>query len=75
VAKSKSEIQKDYLKRTGYRATKKYNKESTKLFNIRLVVNTEKDIIEWLEGVENKSGYIKQLIRMDMAEKSENEKV
>ena len=66
MAKSKNDIQKDYLRRTGYSANKKYNKESTKLLTVRLVINTEQDIIRWLEGVENKSGYIKQLIRKDM---------
>jgi hypothetical protein len=67
VAKTKSEIQKDYLKRTGYAANKRYNKENTKVYAVRLVINTEQDIINQLESVDNKSGYIKSLIRADIA--------
>ncbi len=45
----------------------RYHKAHTKLFNIRLVTTTEQDIIQKLESVENKSGYIKDLIRADIA--------
>ena len=34
---------------------------------IRLMKNTEQDIIQKLDSVPNKAGYIKQLIRADMA--------
>jgi hypothetical protein len=66
------EIQKEYLKRTGYRATQKYNKENTKTLQIRFVLNTEQDILRKLESVENKSGYIKDLIRHDIQRETEN---
>ena len=67
MAKSKSEIQRDYEKRTGYQAANKYNKEKTTLFGLRLMHSTDQDIIKKLSTVENKSGYIKQLIREDIA--------
>lgn len=66
MAKTKREIQKDYEKRTGYAAQHKYNKESTKSIMIRLMKNTEMDIIKRLDEQENKSGYIKRLIREDI---------
>jgi hypothetical protein len=66
VTKSKNEIQQDYAKRSGYSANKKYNKEKTKIIPMRLMINTEQDIIRRLESVGNKSGYIKRLIREDI---------
>ncbi len=44
----------------------RYNKAHTKSIHIRLMKNTEQDIIQKLDGVPNKAGYIKQLIRADM---------
>ncbi|MDR2043507.1 MAG: hypothetical protein LBQ15_03915 [Clostridium sp.] len=67
MSKSKKEVQQDYSRRTGYRANSKYNKEKTKVYAIRAVLATEQDIIRQLESVENKSGYIKRLIREDIA--------
>lgn len=49
------------------RATKKYQKANTKMFTLRLNLNTDMDIIEKLEQDSNKQGYIKQLIRTDIA--------
>jgi hypothetical protein len=49
------------------RATKKYQKANTRMFTLRLNLNTDMDIINKLEQVENKQGYIKQLIRTDIA--------
>lgn len=45
----------------------KYNKEKTKLITIRLIKTTDKDILERLDEVGNKQGYIKELIRADIA--------
>lgn len=53
------------------RASAKYDANNTTSVYIKLNINTELDIIEKLESVENKSGYIKQLIRNDI-EKSKN---
>ena len=66
IAKSKNEVQREYEKRTGYAAQNKYHKENTKSFVIRMMINTEQDIIDWLEKQPNKAGYIKALIRADM---------
>ncbi len=46
----------------------KYNKTNTVTVNLRLMKNTEADIIKWLFEQPNKSGYIKSLIRKDMEE-------
>lgn len=45
----------------------RYNKAHTINVNIRLMKNTEQDIIQKLNSVPNKAGYIKQLIRADIA--------
>ena len=47
------------------KAIEKYNKEKTKTYLLRLNKETDKDIIEVLESVKSKQGYIKQLIRDD----------
>lgn len=62
----KNARQREYAKRTGYAANQKYMKCSTKVYSFRFMINTESDIIEYLEKQENKAGYIKQLIRDDM---------
>lgn len=49
------------------KATAKYQKKNTRMFTLRLNLNTDMDIINKLEQVENKQGYIKQLIRTDIA--------
>lgn len=46
---------------------RKYNQEKTRSINLRLMVNTEQDIIQKLDSVPNKCGYIKSLIRADIA--------
>lgn len=45
----------------------RYAKKNIKQFKIDCVMNTEADIIEKLESVPNKAGYIKSLIRADIA--------
>ena len=47
------------------KASNKYNKEKTLTLCIRLNKETDKDIIEILGSVNNKQGYIKDLIRYD----------
>lgn len=48
------------------RAQLKYQKTGTVSLHMKLVKTTDADIIEHLEQVGNKQGYIKQLIREDM---------
>lgn len=45
----------------------RYAKKYVKQFKFDCVTRTEQDIIEKLESVPNKAGYIKQLIRADIA--------
>ena len=51
----------------------RYNQAHTKKYAFRFMLTTEADLIEKLESVPNKAGYIKSLIRADIArEKGEN---
>ena len=59
--------QREYEKKTGYAAQIKYSKEKTRRYTISAMTNTEQDIIQKLDSVENKNGYIKALIRADIA--------
>ena len=48
------------------RARKKYEARTKKTYIIKLNTETDADIIEKLEAVENRNGYIKELIRRDI---------
>lgn len=48
------------------RATEKYDAANTVQYHLKLNVNTDRDIIEKLNSVESKQGYIKDLIRKDL---------
>ena len=48
------------------RANAKYDKANTKGIYLKLNKNTDADIIERLDEIENVQGYIKTLIRKDM---------
>lgn len=48
------------------RANAKYDKANTKQIVIKLNIRTDKDILERLQSVGNKQGYIKELIRKDI---------
>lgn len=48
------------------KASNKYDKENTKQISLRLNLRTDADILEHLETVGSKQGYIKQLIREDI---------
>lgn len=45
----------------------RYEKEKTRQFKLKLSKEHDADIIERLESVPNIQGYIKELIRADMA--------
>ena len=51
------------------KANKKYIKANTKTICVRLNYNTDKDIINKLDEVDSKMGYIKELIRKDLQTK------
>ncbi len=44
----------------------KYDEQNTKQIKLKLNTNTDKDILDKLESVTNKQGYIKELIRKDI---------
>lgn len=48
-------------------AKERYDKAKTKMYTFKVIRNTEADIIEKLDGVPNKAGYIKKLIRDDIS--------
>lgn len=48
------------------RAAAKYNKANIKALAFQLNITTDRDIIDHLATKENKTGYIKDLIREDM---------
>lgn len=48
------------------KAQKKYDAKATKLITMKLNLKTDKDILDKLDEVENKQGYIKDLIRKDI---------
>ena len=50
----------------------KYDKENTKTYAVKVMKDTEPDIYEKLESIDNKAGYIKKLIRKDIAANSED---
>lgn len=47
-----------------------YNKENYRRISLKLHRTLEPDLIEYLESKENLNGYIKDLIRQDMAKQS-----
>ena len=51
------------------RASVKYNKENTVQISLKLNISTDADLIDSLNRVANKQGYIKELIRRDIAKK------
>ncbi len=52
----------------------RYAEKYKKQYSLPCFTTTEQDIIDKLESVKNKSGYIKQLIRADIANNKEEEK-
>lgn len=52
-----------------FRANSKSNKINTTMICVRLSYNTDADIIQKLDEVDSKMGYIKELIRKDMQAK------
>lgn len=51
------------------KASAKYIKNNVKRIVLNLNINTDHDMIEYMESIENKQGYLKSLIRKDMEEK------
>ena len=51
------------------KASIRYNKENTVQISLKLNRSTDADLIDSLNRIENKQGYIKELIRRDIANK------
>lgn len=49
-----------------YKAQKKYQLEKQKQYQFRFTRSTDADIIEKLDSVPNRLGYIRELIRKDL---------
>jgi hypothetical protein len=45
----------------------KWDAENTKQYKLKLMLRTDQDIIEKLDSVPNRQGYLKDLIRKDIA--------
>lgn len=69
MPQKKYEDREAYLKAKS-RLMQEYNKENTTRMTFRLNNKTDSDIIEKLESVPSRLGYIKELIRKDIAEKN-----
>lgn len=55
------------IRECDYRASQKYLREKCKDITLRLNKKYDEDILAWLDSQENKNGYLKALIRADMA--------
>ena len=52
-------------------ARKKYLRNNLKQIRFALNINTDDDILKHLDTIDNKAGYLKDLIRADMAKDDE----
>ena len=51
------------------RAQRRYDEKNTRQVHIKLNLRTDKDVLERLDDVPSKQGYIKRLIRDDLERK------
>lgn len=51
------------------KAQKKYDAENTRQVHLKLNRRTDSDVLEKLDNVPSKQGYIKDLVRADLAKK------
>ncbi len=49
-----------------YTAQKKYHAKNRQTLTLSFMKSTEQDLLDYLETVPNKAGYIKELIREDI---------
>ncbi len=49
-----------------YSAQKKYHAKNRQTLTLSFMKSTEQDLLDYLDNVPNKAGYIKELIREDM---------
>ena len=53
------------------KAQRRYDARNTRQVHIKLNVRTDKDVLEKLDEVQSKQGYIKRLIREDLERTAE----
>lgn len=63
----KNKRQSEYSKATNFASQRKYDKQHGKNINFRVFTPQDDDIIEFLGTLPNKAGYMKDLIRADIA--------
>ena len=63
----KSAYQKEYVRRTNNAAGRKSQKKTQKVFTFKYSYNTDGKLIEYLDGLENRNAYIRDLVYADMA--------
>ena len=57
-----------------YPSVKKYRKKNVLHVGIDFNRNTEPDLVEKMEAVENRSGYVKGLVRRDIEQSKKDKK-
>ena len=62
----KNAYQRAYNKRTHNAASNKSQKKTQKMFGVKFSYASDGDLIEYLEGIQNRNDYIRQLVRADM---------
>ena len=62
----RNRAQREYDKRTGYKAHKQYRKQHMRQFGFTFSLENDREIIEKLDSVENKAGYVRGLIAKDI---------
>ena len=54
------------VRESDYRASQKYQREKCRKITVQMNKRIDADILDWLDSLPNKAGYIKDLIRADM---------
>lgn len=62
-----------YYNQTSLKADTKYKKANIIKVNMSLNRNTDSDILSYIATIENKQGYLKRLIREDIARRAKEE--
>lgn len=62
-----------YYNQTALKADTKYKKANIVKVNMSLNRNTDGDILSYIATIDNKQGYLKRLIRADMARRAKEE--
>lgn len=62
-----------YYNQTSLKADTKYKKANIIKVNMSLNRNTDGDILGYIDTIDNKQGYLKRLIREDMARRAKEE--